>query len=275
MSVVARLGRWLDRLNVLHLALGVTILLALLNFARASRRAEFFNYGQCQNQCNKAKVKIQRDGCMAQCNAARDIAQEAKRQPKQLAAGSDDSNCNLNGTLYKKVNDHKPVPGGVNKTVRSTYHYYAPQYETSMLACADMIHADKNYGPKLLKYPWFAYCATPFDKQRHCGKCFKLTNKRNNRSIVARAVDMCDEGTQNDLDGCAFRMIDDGQGVADGSMQLHIQEVQCAPDATLTSVGSGSTAGGGGSGGGGKKKTPKPKKKTPKPKKKEPKRRYR
>lgn len=261
-SIGRSIGRWLGgllnrfaRLNVLHLVLGGVIMWSLVVLARGTgRRAEYFNYGQCRSQCNRAPVKIQRDGCMAQCNAARDIAEEVKRRPPQLATGSDDANCNLNGTLYKKTKDtdaeHKPVPGGIDKMVRSTYHYYAPQYETSPLSCADDIHADKNYGPKMLKYPWFAYCATPFDRRRHCGRCFKLTNPRNKASIVARAVDQCGEGTQLDLDGCAFRMIDDGAGVAKGAMQLRMQEVNCDPSAVLTGT----------EGGNDKTKKPAPKK---------------
>ena len=52
--------------------------------------------------------------------------------------------CNLWGDAFA---DAALVAGGVDrKNVRATYHFYAPAYETSSLACADRFWADPAHG---------------------------------------------------------------------------------------------------------------------------------
>lgn len=133
--------------------------------------------------------------------------------------------------------DAPEVPGGVDrKDARATYHYYAPGYETSTLACADRFWADPGYGHKLLKYPWTAYCLDGRSfSQGTCGRCLRVTNRRTGAWVIARAVDNggCSDsdGTGLDLDPCAFRAIDtDGRGHADGFVRVDVREVECGAD---------------------------------------------
>lgn len=140
--------------------------------------------------------------------------------------------------------DAPVVPGGITRQdVRSTYHYYAPNYETSSLACADRFWADPDHGRKLMKFGWHANCLDgKAFSQSTCGKCFRITNRRTGASVVSRAVDFggCSDkdGTGLDLDPCVFNAIDtDGQGVADGNMRVDVVEVECGADATIGTVG--------------------------------------
>lgn len=136
-----------------------------------------------------------------------------------------------------------PVPSGVARAnVRATYHYYAPNYETSSLACADAFWADPAHGKKLLKYPWTAYCLDGRAwSPASCGKCLRVTNRRTGAAVIARAVDNggCSDvdGTGLDLDPCAFNAIDtDKQGYRDGHMRVDVAEVDCGPDGTIGSA---------------------------------------
>ncbi|EFN54777.1 hypothetical protein CHLNCDRAFT_134715 [Chlorella variabilis] len=92
--------------------------------------------------------------------------------------------------------------------VYATYHYYAPGYETSSLYCADAFAPDLPASPStyLLEHPWIAYCNDgglgPMSQDK-CGK-------------------MCGQGGI-DMDPLGFNAIDDGQGVADGHMNVHIE----------------------------------------------------
>lgn len=156
------------------------------------------------------------------------------RRPNKLPAS-----CKMRGTAYADIAGHSAGGFSRNNT-RATYHYYAPNYETLTLACADKFHKIDDYGRKLLQYPWMAFCAAG-DKRWDssvCGKCYKVTNRRTGASIIARAVDQggCTDadGTGLDLDPCAFNAIDtDGRGVADGNMRVDVQEVRCKPGALM------------------------------------------
>ncbi|AAC96614.2 hypothetical protein PBCV1_A246R [Paramecium bursaria Chlorella virus 1] len=149
------------------------------------------------------------------------------------------SSCKLWGDAFKTPTI---VPGGISKKdVRMTYHYYAPNYETSSLACADRFWADKDNGRKLLKYPWAAYCLDGRNfKQSTCGKCFRATNRANNNSVIFRAVDFggCSDPkdqTGIDADPCLFNALDagSGAGIRDGAMRVDVIEVDCGADATF------------------------------------------
>lgn len=141
---------------------------------------------------------------------------------------------------------NKPVARGFKATnVHATYHTYAPHYETSSLQCADAIWASKypDWGKRLLKYPWTAFCVNGLSTSQAgmCGKCFRVTNLApRGGSTVVRAVDHgggdCRSGTSGglDLETCAFNVIDtDGSGVRDGRMRVSVEEVECGADATL------------------------------------------
>ena len=137
-------------------------------------------------------------------------------------------------------NEAKDVPGGINrKDVRATFHFYAPGYETSSLACADRFWADKDHGKKLMKYPWTANCLDGRKfSQESCGKCLRVTNRRTGASVIVRSVDNggCSDkdGTGLDMDPCGFNQIDsDRKGLADGHMRVDVREVDCGADGTI------------------------------------------
>ena len=144
------------------------------------------------------------------------------------------ADCKMRGADYFDFAAHKAVPGGFSRqNVRSTYHIYTPNYETSSLACADYFWKDPDNGPKLLRYPWLAWCGSLPFSQKVCGKCFKITNRATGASIIGRAVDYggCSDtdGTGIDFDPCGYDSIDtDGAGVRDGNMRVDIQEVECS-----------------------------------------------
>lgn len=141
-------------------------------------------------------------------------------------------NCKIWGDVH---GDNPSVQGGVRRSdVRATYHVYSPKYDTASLACSDLIWAWGNeYGKRVLKYPWTAYCATlPWDRKRDCARCLRVTNRRTGAAIIVRAVDSggCSDGdgTGLDLDPCAFNSIDtDKRGYADGNMRVDVEEVDC------------------------------------------------
>lgn len=140
--------------------------------------------------------------------------------------------CKINGDPY---GSNKAKKGGVSrKNVRATYHEYAPNYETSSLACSDIFWSWKNYGKTLLKYPWAAYCVKkPWNREKDCGRCLRITNRSTGASVIVRAVDQggctdSKDGTGLDLDPCAFDAIDTNKhGKRDGNMRVDVQEVDC------------------------------------------------
>ena len=165
------------------------------------------------------------------CRGREGMTAAAAMTPQTLPAGCSNLWGGVSGA---------DVAGGVDtKDVRATYHYYAPGYETSSLACADRFWADPAHGHKLLKYPWTAYCLDGRNfSQDTCGKCLRVTNRRTGASVVARAVDNggCSDkdGTGLDLDPCAFGAIDtDKRGYADGFMRVDVREVDCGEDGTI------------------------------------------
>ena len=140
--------------------------------------------------------------------------------------------CKINGNPY---GSNKAKKGGVSrKNVRATYHQYFPNYETSTLSCSDIFWKWKNYGKTLLRYPWAAYCVTkPWNREKDCGRCLRVTNRGTGASVIVRAVDQggctdAKDGTGLDLDPCAFNAIDTNKhGVRDGNMRVDVQEVDC------------------------------------------------
>lgn len=81
----------------------------------------------------------------------------------------------------------------------------------------------------LHQYGWTAYCmpSVPMS-QAICGQCVRVTNPRTQATAVLRIVDQCGNGAL-DLDwGGSFKKIDtNGQGYADGHMNLEVQLVAC------------------------------------------------
>lgn len=154
---------------------------------------------------------------------ARGLTTPAPKTTKRLPP-----ECKIWGDPFESV---QPVSGGIERqNVRATYHYYAPAYETSSLACADAFWKHPDHGRKLLRYPWTAYCLG--FSQSVCGKCLRVTNRRTGASVIVRAVDNggCSDtdGTGLDLDPCAFNAIDtDKQGYRDGHMRVDVKEVRC------------------------------------------------
>ena len=155
----------------------------------------------------------------------------SRQQRKQVKAKALPQECKITGEPFAQGRDRR---NGISRdNVRATYHYYAPHYETSTLACADRFWADPRHGAKLLDLPWTAYCLDRKFSQSVCGKCLRVTSRRTGASVLVRAVDNggCSDvdGTGLDLDPCAFNAIDtDGQGVRDGNMRVDVREVQCA-----------------------------------------------
>jgi hypothetical protein len=142
--------------------------------------------------------------------------------------------------------ENRVVPGGFKATnVYSSYHYYAPGYETSTLQCSDVfgdtLANNRAVGKKLMKYPWTAFCVKGLNTRDDgfCGKCFRVKNRATGTSTVVRAVDHgggdCMTGSGGlDLDPCAFNAIDQGgQGVRDGHLYADIEEVECGTDAEI------------------------------------------
>lgn len=162
--------------------------------------------------------------------------QPAQPQPKPVGGKPGKSlgaDCKITGDVFA---DRAAKPGGISQTnVHSTYHYYAPHYDTGTLACADVFWKWDDYSAKLLRYPWFAYCLggrDTWNPAKVCGRCFRVTNRATGASIIGRAVDSggCPGGTQSgiDADPCLFNAIDtDRAGVRDGHMKVDVQEVEC------------------------------------------------
>jgi hypothetical protein len=168
--------------------------------------------GQCGNPPNRAEKTLKK----------------SKTSAKKLPA-----ECKITGDVF---GDNPAVKGGIKKKgVYATYHYYAPGYETSSLACADIFHSWKDYGPTLLKYPWSAWClegSAGWNPKKTCGKCFRIRNQKTRQAVIIRAVDSggCSGGAKNglDLDPCAFRAIDAGSaGIRDGHLMVDVEEVEC------------------------------------------------
>ncbi|CAN1131305.1 unnamed protein product [Linum perenne] len=83
------------------------------------------------------------------------------------------------------------------------------------------------------KYGWTAFCRSdhiPIGKSI-CGKCLKVTNKRNGVSKIARIVDQCKKPKGGlDLDDqTMFNLIDTKtkQGYHDGHMLVSYKFVKC------------------------------------------------
>jgi hypothetical protein len=136
---------------------------------------------------------------------------------------------------------NKSVANGIKATdVDATYHYYAPGYETSSLQCGGFFEGKPDYGRKLLKYPWTAFCVNGISPATSgkCGKCFRVKNRRTGASTVVRAVDHgggdCRTGSSGglDMDPCGFNAIDtDGNGMANGHLRVDVEEVECGAGA--------------------------------------------
>ncbi len=143
-------------------------------------------------------------------------------------------------TLCTNGSDLKPVAGGFSKSnVLATYHMYDPRYETSSLQCSDYLWSQPNYGSKLVRWPWTAFCVNGLSPRESglCGKCFRVTNRETKASIIVRAID---HGGGNctptsgglDMEECAFHLIDtNGQGHDKGHMYVDVVQVDCGPGA--------------------------------------------
>lgn len=143
------------------------------------------------------------------------------------------ASCKITGDVF---GPNARVKNGIRReNVRATYHYYSPAYNTSSLACADIVWKWPNSSQKLLMYPWTAYCldgSQNWNPQRTCGRCLRVRNRGTGAAIIVRAVDSggCSGGSQNglDLDPCAFNAIDSNKhGVRDGHMMVDVEEVEC------------------------------------------------
>ena len=161
-------------------------------------------------------------------------SQTSQASSSSARAGSKlPTSCKITGDVFGA---NARVNNGVRReNVRATYHYYAPQYATSTLACADIIHKWPQYSAKVLMYPWTASCiegSQNWNPQRMCGKCLRVKNRGTGASIIVRVVDSggCSGPSKNglDLDPCAFNAIDtDKKGILDGHMMVDVEEVEC------------------------------------------------
>lgn len=229
--------RWLDRLNVLHLALGLAVVLSLIGIVRAARRRpEFFNYNSCKKQCNKAKVKMQREGCMAQCNSARATANSVKGNSRNSGnSGSRNNSGNRNSGSRNNSGNSRNSGGGSKKTQtsnsgggggrgkRATYHYYdkrsLPNPEVGGVYCTDQLQG-KWGSLKNQRGKWLAYCVNGRDPP--CGKSVTITNTATGATEQGIVVDKCGfDGV--DLALPLFNKLDtDGRGVDAGNMTVNV-----------------------------------------------------
>ena len=115
--------------------------------------------------------------------------------------------------------------------VRATYHLYNPQnigwnYNTASVYCATW---DANQPLSWRqKYGWTAFCGPSGPRgQASCGKCLRVTNIATGAQATVRIVDQCSNGGL-DLDVNVFNQIDtNGQGYAQGHLQVNYQFVNC------------------------------------------------
>ncbi|KAL4856088.1 Pathogenesis-related protein PR-4B [Chlorella vulgaris] len=113
-------------------------------------------------------------------------------------------------------------------SVRSTYHFYHPDYNVSTVYCADSF-ADKARAWEL-EFPWVAYCA-PFlggMTQDKCGKLLRMTNASGGMRLIVRVVDSCGNNGMDLDQQSAFNPLDtDGSGYLQGYMNLTLELVEC------------------------------------------------
>ncbi|XP_010675460.2 pathogenesis-related protein PR-4 [Beta vulgaris subsp. vulgaris] len=115
--------------------------------------------------------------------------------------------------------------------VRATFNNYNPQnigynYYTASVYCATW-DGDKPLSFRS-QYGWTAFCgpAGPTG-QASCGRCLRVTNMATGAQVTVRIVDQCSNGGL-DLDVNVFNQIDtNGQGVAQGHLQVNYQFVNC------------------------------------------------
>ncbi|KMT13105.1 hypothetical protein BVRB_4g086470 [Beta vulgaris subsp. vulgaris] len=115
--------------------------------------------------------------------------------------------------------------------VRATFNNYNPQnigynYYTASVYCATW-DGDKPLSFRN-QYGWTAFCgpAGPTG-QASCGRCLRVTNMATGAQVTVRIVDQCSNGGL-DLDVNVFNQIDtNGQGVAQGHLQVNYQFVNC------------------------------------------------
>lgn len=144
------------------------------------------------------------------------------------------ASCKMTGDVFSS---RPAVAGGIRKQgVRATYHFYSPEYNTSSLACADIVWKWPNYSQKMLQYPWTAYCIggrAGWNAAKMCGKCLRVKNRATGAAIIVRVADSggCSGGAKDGLDldsACAFNAIDtNGHGVRDGHLMVDVEEVEC------------------------------------------------
>ncbi|KAE8670957.1 Pathoproteinsis-related protein PR-4 [Hibiscus syriacus] len=79
------------------------------------------------------------------------------------------------------------------------------------------------------KYYWTAFCGLNGPSYpSSCGQCLKVTNPKNDASVVVRIVDQCGLASMG-LDEPAFDMIDDGSGKHAGHLTVNYELVDCDP----------------------------------------------
>ena len=185
-------------------------------------------------------------------NAPRKKRREPSQEPDPGQPGEDDpadpadpadpghpgkklpADCKITGDVFSAK---KAMATGLRKTnVYATYHYYAPMYETSPLACAaNFWKWGDGMSKRLMQYPWSAWCiggSASWNPDKMCGRCFRIKNRATGASIIIRAVDSggCSGGAKDglDLDPCAFNAIDtDGKGKQAGNLMVDVEEVAC------------------------------------------------
>ncbi|KAF8401801.1 hypothetical protein HHK36_012747 [Tetracentron sinense] len=115
--------------------------------------------------------------------------------------------------------------------VRATYHYYNPEQNgwdlNAVSAYCSTWDANKPLAWRK-KYGWTAFCGPVGPSgQASCGKCLRVTNTRTNTQATVRIVDQCSNGGL-DLDQGVFQQLDtDGNGYAQGHLQVNYQFVNC------------------------------------------------
>ncbi|KAJ0981631.1 hypothetical protein J5N97_009886 [Dioscorea zingiberensis] len=115
--------------------------------------------------------------------------------------------------------------------VTATYHdYNAEQHNWDLGAASTFCatwDADQPFEWRY-RYWWTAFCgpAGPSGADA-CGKCLQVTNISTGAVRTVRIVDQCANGGI-DLDHPVFLELDtDGNGVANGSLQVHYKFVSC------------------------------------------------
>ncbi|XP_039037060.1 uncharacterized protein LOC120174185 [Hibiscus syriacus] len=110
-------------------------------------------------------------------------------------------------------------------------NYYVERNDWDMnkanVACASKF-ADKPIEWRS-KYYWTAFCGLSGPSYpSSCGLCLKVTNPKNDASVVVRIVDQCGSESM-DLDQPAFSLIDDGSGKQTGHLTVEYELVDCDP----------------------------------------------